>query len=82
MGTSKLREKLEEYFGYDENRQKEKQKKLLKIITKLENQQNELEQDLMQLPETEANSETVHDMQMELEVIKQLIEKAKSGCRI
>lgn len=77
MGTSKLMNKLEEYFNLSKSKQKKKRDKLLKIIHKLEEKKSGLEQLILSEREIDDTSEKFDELSKELTVISRLIDKAK-----
>ena len=77
MDTAKLVEKLEEFFDLSKKKQRKKHDKLLKIIGKLEEKKSSLETELARQAEIDAAGERYHDLQQELQVIADLIHKAK-----
>ena len=77
MGTNKLVEKLEEYLGLSEGKQRKKHDKLVEIIRNLEENKSSLEDDMQKEMENNANSSRYQDLKRELEVISGLISKAK-----
>lgn len=77
MGTSKLMEKLNDFFDLSENKQKKKHEKLLKIIHKLEDKKARIEQEVKRESEIDETSSKFHDLSDELKVISKLIKKAK-----
>ena len=77
MGTSKLIGKLEGFFDLSKNKQKNKHDKLLKIIAKLESKKSLLEVEVMEESKINDTSTRHHDLSKELQVLSELIKKAK-----
>ena len=77
MGTSKLTEKLENFFNLSKSKQKKKHEKLLTIIHKLEEKKSSLEQEVIKESETDETSEKFHDLRKELNAVSKLLKKAK-----
>ena len=77
MGTNKLIEKLEDFFGLSEKKQQKKREKLLKIIRKLEEKKIALEQDVVEESEIDETSARYHELNHQLKVLSKLIKKAK-----
>jgi Mg2+ and Co2+ transporter CorA len=77
MGTSKLTDKLEDFFDLSKSKQKKKHDKLLKIIQKLEEKKSSLEQKVIKESGIDETSTRFHDLRKELNVVSKLIKKAK-----
>jgi hypothetical protein len=77
MGTSKLIDKLEDYFDLSKKKQRKKHDKLVKIIHKLEKKKSRLEHKALREKEIDATSSRYHDVERELRVISKLISKAE-----
>ncbi|HUV20647.1 MAG TPA: hypothetical protein VMZ32_02575 [Gammaproteobacteria bacterium] len=77
MSTSKLIEKLQDFFDLSTNKQMKKHGKLLKIIDKLEHKRDRLEQELAEVSENNATGTRYHDLRRELSVIGKMIKNAK-----
>lgn len=76
MGTAKLVEKLEIFFGLPERKQRKKHDKLLNIIHRLEKKKSRLEQKAQKEIEIDASGKRYQDLERELLVISELISKA------
>jgi hypothetical protein len=76
MDTTKLVRKLEDFLDLSKKKQRKKHDKLLKIIGKLEKKRASLE---TQLDEDagDVDSERYRDLKRELQVISELIDKAR-----
>jgi len=74
MDTAKLVGKLEDFFDLSKKKQRKKHDKLSKIIGKLEEKKTSLE---IELAGRDANGERYHDLKQELQVISDLIGKAR-----
>ncbi|MCP3933418.1 MAG: hypothetical protein GY705_30480 [Bacteroidetes bacterium] len=77
MGTNKLQEKLNHFFGLSEKKQSKKHEKLVKIINKLEEKKSSLEKKMIVQSRIDETAVNYHDMRDELNVISKLIKKAK-----
>ena len=77
MDTSKLIAKLENFFDLSKNKQKDKYDKLLKIIAKLEGKKVKLEAEVIEESKNDETSTRYHDLSKELQVLSELIKKAK-----
>jgi hypothetical protein len=77
MDTNKLIGKLEDFFDLSKNKQKDKHDKLIKIIGKLENKKSRLEVEVMEESKNDETSTRYHDLSKELQVLSELIKKAK-----
>ena len=77
MDTAKLVARLEDFFNLSKKKQRKKHDKLLKIIGKLEKKKSSLEIELAQQGAIDPGSERCHDLKQELQVIAELIHKAK-----
>ena len=81
MNTNKLITKLEKFFSLSEKKQKEKSEKILKIIDKLKHKKDKLEIKILIEKENDMTSERFHELNSQLNVINQLIEKARLQIR-
>ena len=70
-------QKLDDYFDLSKIKQNEKQDKLLKIISNLEQKKSELKERMALESEKDNTSEEFHDLQKELKVISKLLKKAR-----
>ncbi|MCG6891948.1 MAG: hypothetical protein LJE92_20375 [Gammaproteobacteria bacterium] len=77
MSTSKLIEKLQDFFDLSTKKQMKKHGKLLKIIAKLEQKRDKLEQELAEVSENNATGTRYHELRRELSVIGKMIRNAK-----
>ena len=77
MGTAKLVTKLEKFFDLSERKQREKHDKLLKLINKLEKKKSRLEHKAQKEKEIDASGRRYQDLERELLVISELINKAR-----
>ena len=77
MGTAKLIEKLEDFFDLSRKKQRKRHDKLERIIDKLEKKQRKLERELEQARKKGSDSEAYHELIREMDVISDLIRKAK-----
>lgn len=77
MDTTKLVEKLEDFFDLSKKKQRKKHDKLVKIIGKLEKKRIELETELAREADRGVDGERYHDLKQELQVISELIDKAR-----
>jgi len=77
MNTNKLIEKLENFFSQSEKKQREKSEKLRKIIDKLERKKAKLEIETLIVKKNDMISERYHELDRQLNVINNLIEKAR-----
>ena len=77
MGTSKLVEKLGDFFDLSKKKQRKKHNKLLKIIAKLEKKKTSLHRQARLEHEAHKSSDRYHDLTREIRVISELIQKAK-----
>jgi hypothetical protein len=77
MDTNKLIGKLEDFFDLSKNKQKDKHDKLIKIIGKLENKKSRLEVEVVAESKNDETSTRYHDLSKELQVLSELIKKAK-----
>ena len=78
MSTSKLAEKLDDFFDLSKKKRTKKHEKLLKIIQKLEDKKTELKVELAAKSKVNETSTWQHDLIQELKVISKLIRKAKN----
>ena len=78
MSTSKLVDKLQDFFDLSTKKQMRKHDKLLKIIDKLERKKTRIEKKLVEMSEQDATSTRYHELSRELSVIGKLINKAKA----
>jgi hypothetical protein len=76
MDTTKLVGKLEDFFDLSKKKQRKKHDKLLKIIGKLEKKKAPLETELAE-EAGDANGERYRDLKRKLQVISELIDKAR-----
>ena len=76
MDTTKLVGKLEDFFDLSKKKQRKKHDKLLKIIGKLEDKKASLEAELVE-EAGDVDGERYRDLKRELEVISELIDKAR-----
>ena len=74
MDTAKLVGKLEEFFDLSKKKQRKKHDKLLKIIARLNEKKAALE---VELAGGDAQSERHRELEQELQVISELIDKAR-----
>ena len=81
MDTDKLVARLEDFFNLSKKKQRKKHDKLLKIIGKLEKKKSLLEIELAQQGKIDPRSERCHDLRQELQVISELVHKAKQQDR-
>ena len=81
MDTDKLVARLEDFFNLSKKKQRKKHDKLLKIIAKLEKKKASLEIELAQQGKIDPRSERYHDLRQELQVISELVHKAKQQDR-
>jgi hypothetical protein len=77
MGTSKLIEKLDDFFDLSKKKQRKKHNKLLKMIAKLEKKKTSLHREARLEHEAHKSSDRYHDLTREMKVISELIKKAK-----
>jgi len=77
MSTSKIADKLEDFFDLSKKKRRKKQKKLLKIIDKLEHKKARLEAELIAASEQHETSDKYDDLSQELGVVSKLLEKAR-----
>jgi len=77
MGTAKLVEKLENFFDLSRQKRRKKHDKYLKIVRKLEKRKTKLEKKIKRERAGDANSHRYQDLMRELEVVSNLISKAK-----
>ena len=77
MNTNELLEKLNKFFDLSKKKQRKKHEKLLKIIGKLEDKKNRLENEVIKESKKDETSERYHDLSQELKVISRLIKNAK-----
>ena len=77
MGTSKLVEKLDDFFDLSKKKQRKKHNKLLKITDKLEKKKTSLYREAWLEHEAHKSSDRYHDLTREMKVISKLIKKAK-----
>jgi hypothetical protein len=73
MGMSKLIGKLEKFLDLSNKKQRKNHCRLLKIIDKLEKKQDRLQAEM----EHEPNSKRFNDLIRKIDVISELIRKAK-----
>jgi len=76
MDTTKLVGKLEDFFDLPKKKQRKKHDNLLKIIGKLEKKKASLETELAE-EAGDANGERYRDLKRKLQVISELIDKAR-----
>jgi Mg2+ and Co2+ transporter CorA len=76
MNTSKLIEKVEEFFDFPKKKQKKKQDKFLKIINKLERKRSKIETELVEEERRDESSDRYQELSHELTVVARLIKKA------
>ena len=81
MDTAKLVQKLEDFFDLSSKKQRKKHDKLLKIIARLEEKQSLLEAELAVQSARDPESEVCGDLTQELQVIAELIDKARQRDR-
>ena len=74
MDTAKLVGKLEEFFDLSKKKQRKKHDKLLKIIARLNEKKAALE---VELAGGDAQSERHRELEQELQVMSELIDKAR-----
>jgi hypothetical protein len=77
MDTAKLVGKLEEFFDLSKKKQRKKHDKLLKIIGNLEDKKSSLEIELAEEAGKDVNGERYLALKQELQVISDLIDKAR-----
>ena len=77
MDTAKLVGKLEEFFDLSKKKQRKKHDKLLKIIDKLNEKKSMLEIELTAEAGNDPQSQRYQDLEQELQVISELIDKAR-----
>ena len=77
MDTTKLVEKLENFFDLSESKQRKKHDKLLKIIHELEEKKSRLEKKAQKEREIDASSSRYQALERKLLVISKLIGKAR-----
>ena len=77
MDTAKLVQKLEDFFDLSSKKQRKKHDKLLKIIARLEEKQSLLEAELAVQAARDPESEVCGELAQELQVIAELIDKAR-----
>ncbi len=77
MGTSKLIEKLDDFFDLSKKKQRKKHNKLLKITAKLEKKKARLHREARLEHEVHKSSDRYHELRRELKVVSKLIKKAK-----
>ena len=77
MDTTKLVGKLEEFFDLSKKKQRKKHDKLLKIIGKLKEKKVALEAELAGEAGNDSDSERYQDLKQELQVVSELIDKAR-----
>ena len=76
MDTTKLVGKLEDFFDLSKKKQRKKHDKLVKIIGKLEKKKASLETELAD-EAGDVDGERYHELKRELQVISELIDKAR-----
>ena len=77
MGTSKLIQKLEDFFDLSEKKQHKKREKLEKIILKLQQKKAELEKEVIVESEIDETSTSYLDLMSQHKAISKLLKKAK-----
>ena len=77
MGTSKLIQKMEDFFGLSEKKQQKKREKLEKIILKLQDKKTRLDTDIVIESEIDETSARYHELNKQRQAISKLIKKAK-----
>jgi len=77
MGTSKLTDKLDEFFNLSKSKQKKKHDKLLKIIQKLDEKKLSLEHKMIIESEIDETSEKFNEVRNEFKAVSKLLKKAK-----
>ena len=77
MNTSKLLEKVNDFFDLSHKKQKKKHDKLHKMIKKLQEKKSRLEEKIIIEGKLDDTSGRFHDLKSELKVISKLIKKAK-----
>jgi len=77
MGTSKLTDKLDEFFNLSKSKQKKKHDKLLKIIQKLDEKKLSLEHKMIIESEIDETSEKFNEVKNEFKAVSKLLKKAK-----
>ena len=77
MGINKLWHKLDEFLDLSKQKQEKKHNKLLNIITKLEAKKLELEQEVIEESKVDDTSNKYLELSKKLNVVSNLIRKAK-----
>ncbi len=77
MGTSKLVEKLEDFFDLSKQKRRKKHDKYLKIVRQLEKRKSKLDKKIKREKAGDANSRRHKALIRELEVVSKLINKAE-----
>ena len=78
---NKWLKKLEDFFDLSKHDQEKKHKKLLKIIRKLEEKKQKVEEAMVQESKADDTSHRYHDLSKELKVVSKLLKKAKKHAR-
>ena len=81
MGTNKLVKKLEDFLVLSKRKQREKQEKLLKIISKLEEKKAGIQHQMVEESERDETSERYHQLDSEIRVVNKLLKKAHKHVR-
>jgi len=77
MSINSLLEKLDDFLDLSKHKQKEKHKKLKKIIKKLKGKRLELEEAIIKECRADDTSDRCHDLMKERKVVSRLIKKAR-----
>lgn len=77
MGINKLWHKLDHFLDLSKQKQEKKHNKLLNIITKLEAKKLELEQEVIEESKVDDTSNKYLELSKKLNVVSNLIRKAK-----
>ena len=77
MSINSLLEKLDDFLNMSKHKQREKHKKLTKIIHKLEKKKGKLEEEIIEECRADDTSDRCHDLMKEKKVVSKLIKKAR-----
>ena len=77
MSINSLLEKLDDFLDMSKHKQKEKHKKLTKIIHKLERKKDKLEEAIINECKADDTSDRCQDLMKEQKVVSKLIKKAR-----
>lgn len=82
MSINSLLEKLDNFLNLSKHKQKEKHKKLTKIIHKLERKKDELDEAIIKECKSDDTSDRCHDLIKEQKVVSRLIKKARKHKKV